>query len=246
MSQETLPNLKLPIGVYVVALLFLLAPLANIVVSFAYSGMANWYHPAEFLALVKTIPAPDAVWLAGTFVSGVALLLRHKSAWSLAVASLVLVLLFNAYRALRLDALSPNLDLVHAQIAFSVGVTLSLLIIGFYARYPYLDRRQQWTFPTAHRYDVKTAVIVHTGGDLAGLTESISSAGLFIRLATPTDVLADKTEVVISLTDLLQLKAIAADIVQFDRDALRLRFKKFGWGARGILEAWLRSKTPPR
>jgi hypothetical protein len=171
-----------------------------------------------------------------------ALLLRHKSAWLIAVTSLIVVLLSNAYRGFTLPELSQNVDLVRAQIAYSVLATLSILVIGFYARYPYLDRRQQWVFPTACRYDVKTAVVIHTGGDLAGLTESISSAGLFIRLARATDVLNGKTDVQITLTDLPWLEGIHAEVVQFDRDILRLRFRHFGWGARGSLEAWLRSR----
>src|SRR3954470_11650891 len=142
MREDTGADLKEPLLVHLVAVVFVLAPVANILVSFARSGMPDWYEPPHFLALVRTIPAADWIWLAGTFISGVALLRRHKSAWLLAVASLVTVLLFNTYRALGLD-FSQNVDLIRAQIIFAVFVALSLLIVGFYARYPYLDRRQR-------------------------------------------------------------------------------------------------------
>jgi PilZ domain-containing protein len=237
-----MPDRKEPFLVYLLAMVFLLAPVANILVSFARSGMADWYHPAEFVALLRTIPAADWIWLAGTFVSGAALLLRHKSAWLLGVASLVVVLLFNTYRALQLD-FSQNVDLIRAQIVFAVFVALSLLIIGLYARYPYLDRRQGWMFPTADRYQIRTPVVVHAALDLTGHTESISTSGLFVRLAAPTDAVRERTTVTLSLTELPRLKEIETEVVQADRDVLRLRFRGLRWGARGLLEGWLRSKA---
>jgi hypothetical protein len=238
--REGQSELKEPLLVYLVALVFVLAPVANILVSFARSGMPGWYHPHAFFALVRTIPAADWLWLAGTFLAGAALLRRHKSAWLLAVASLVVVLLFNTWRALQLD-FSRNVDLIRAQIIFAVAVALSLLIVGFYARYPYLDRRQRWMFPTAHRYPVRTPVIVHADRELRGHTESISSSGLFVRLEQPADALRRGMGLTISLTELPRLLAIGAEVVQADGDVLRLRFKGLRWGARGFLEAWLSS-----
>lgn len=242
MSQEQSSDLKQPIGIYILALLFMLAPIGNIIVSFAGSGVANWYYPDEFIGLVKTIPVMDWLWLCGIFVAGIALLARHKSAWLVAVMSLLIVLAMNTYRAFTIDETVLNPEFVRVQILISILVTFSVLIISFYARFPYLDRRQQWMFPTAHRYDVKTPVIVHTGGDLAGLTESVSTAGIRIRLAKATDALKGKTEVEFTISELADLKVIKAEIIEFSGDVLRLQYKNFGWGARGVLEAWLKSK----
>lgn len=241
MSQDT-SDLKQPIGIYILALLFVLAPLGNIVVSFAGSGVANWYYPGQFIELVKTIPLMDWLWLAGIFIAGISLLKRHKSAWFMAVFALLIVLMMNTYRAFTIDETVLNPDFVRMQILISILVTFSVLIIAFYARYPYLDRRQQWMFPTAHRYDVKTAVVVHTGGDVAGFTESVSTAGIRIRLAKPTEALKGKTEVEFTFSELPDLKVIKAEVVEFSDDVIRLKYKQFGWGARGVLEAWLKSK----
>jgi len=241
MTQET-SDLKQPIGIYILALLFMLAPLGNILVSFAGSGVTNWYYPSEFIELIKTIPAMDWLWLAGIFVAGLALLLRHKSAWMVAVFALLIVLAMNTYRAFTIDETVLNPEFVRVQILISILVTFSVLIIAFYARYPYLDRRQQWMFPTAHRYDVKTPVIVHTGGDLAGLTESISTAGIRIRLAKPAESLKGKTEIEFSFSELPNLKMIKSEVIEFNGEVLRVQYKNFGWGARGVLEAWLKSK----
>jgi hypothetical protein len=97
-------------------------------------------------------------------------------------------------------------------------------------------------FPTAHRYDVKTPVIVHTGGDLVGLTESISTAGIRIRLAKKTESLNGKTTVEFTFSELPDFKVIQADVIEFNGDVLRLKYKNFGWKPRGFLEAWLKSK----
>ncbi|MBS1971892.1 MAG: hypothetical protein JSU04_16395 [Bdellovibrionales bacterium] len=243
MTQDTqTQDLKQPIGIYILALLFMLAPLGNIIVSFAGSGVANWYHPAEFAELVKTIPVADWLWLAGIFIAGLALLMRHKSAWLIAVMALLIVLAMNTYRAFTIDDTVLNPEFVRVQILISILVTFSVLIIAFYARYPYLDRRQQWMFPTAHRYDVKSPVIVHTGGELAGLTESVSTAGIRIRLAKATDSLKGKTEVEFTFSELPGLNKVKAEVIEFSGDVLRLKYKHFGWGARGVLEAWLKSK----
>lgn len=242
MSQEQSSDLKQPIGIYILALLFMMAPLGNILVSFAGSGVTNWYHPAAFFELVKTIPAMDWLWLAGIFVAGFALLVRHKSAWLVAVMALLVVLAMNTYRAFTIDETVLNPEFVRVQILISILVTFSVLIIAFYARYPYLDRRQQWMFPTAHRYDVKTPVIVHTGGNMSGTTESVSTAGIRIRFAKNVEALKGKSEVEFSFVDLPDLKVIKAEVVEFSGDVIRLSYKGFGWGARGVLEAWLKSK----
>lgn len=241
MSQDT-SDLKQPIGIYILALLFMLAPLGNIIVSFAGSGVANWYYPGEFVELVKTIPLMDWLWLAGIFVAGLSLLMRHKSAWLIAVFALLIVLTMNTYRAFTIDETILNPEFVRMQILISILVTFSVLIIAFYARYPYLDRRQQWMFPTAHRYDVKTPVIVRAGGDFAGLTESISTAGIRIRLAKASEALKGKTEVEFTFSEMPDLKVIKAEVIEFGGDVIRLKYKQFGWGARGVLEAWLKSK----
>lgn len=244
MSQDQSSDLKQPVGIYILALLFMLAPLGNIILSFAGSGVDNWYYPREFFELMQTIPVMDWLWLGGIFISGAALLARHKSAWLVAVVALLLVLVMNTYRAFTIDETILNPEFVRVQILVSILVTFSVLIIAFYARYPYLDRRQQWMFPTAHRYDVKTSVVVHTGGDLAGVTESVSTAGIRIRLARTTDALKGITEVEFTFSERPDLKKIKGEVVEFSGDVLRLQYKSFGWGARGVLEAWLKSRKP--
>ncbi len=51
MEKTTHVELKKPIGVIVLAILFILAPLGNIVISFIGSGLQNWYEPIIFFSL---------------------------------------------------------------------------------------------------------------------------------------------------------------------------------------------------
>jgi hypothetical protein len=241
-TAEQRTELKQPIGIYVLAILFMIAPLGNILISFAGSGVEGWWIPREFAQLLMTIPFADWLWLAGIFVAGLALLLRHKSAWLVAVFALMVVLGMNTYRAFTIDENVLNPEFVRVQILVSILVTFSVLIIAFYARYPYLDRRQQWMFPTAHRYDFASPVTVHIAEGLTGTTESISTAGVRIRLPKAIDALKHTEFVDITFNELENTK-VKTEIVEYNGTTLRVRYKGFGWGERGRLEAWLKSKS---
>jgi lysylphosphatidylglycerol synthetase-like protein (DUF2156 family) len=241
MSEQN-SDLRSPVGIYILAVLFLVAPLGNIFFSFAGSGVANWYYPNVFLSLLSTIPVVDWMWLIGIFVAGVALLLRHKLAWMIAVASLFVVLIMNTYRAFTLDETLMTTDFVRMQILISILVTFSVLIIAFYARYPYLDRRQQWMYQTAHRFDAETSVMVHfSGHTMKGRTNSLSTAGARIVFERPSEVLKKETDVDMTLTEIDNMK-IHTEVVEYSGNTLRVRFKDFGWSQRAQLEAWLKSR----
>src|SRR5690349_16315883 len=118
--QEQNTELKAPIGIYILAALFLLAPLGNIFFSFAGSGIENWYHPHIFFNLLSTIPVVDWLWLGGIFIAGIALLMRHKVSWLLAVLVLFIVLAMNSYRAFTLDEAMVSSDFIRVQILVSI------------------------------------------------------------------------------------------------------------------------------
>ena len=236
-------DLRRPVGIYILAILFILAPIGNILISFGGSGVEGWYHPEIFPKLAAEIPLADWLWLFAIFIVGVALLLRHKSAWMAAVIVLLIVLVMNTFRAFNIDESALNAEFVRVQILMSILVTFSVLIIAFYARYPYLDRRQQWMFPTAHRYDVKTSVTVHIAGDVKGVTQSVSSAGVRILMPKVVDALKHAKDLEVSFDEIENFRKVKTEIIEFNGTILRLRFKRFGWGRRGVLEAWLKSKN---
>lgn len=142
--------LKKPTGVFLIAILFILAPFGNILISFAGSGISDWYNPNVFFPFLKTIPGSDWLWLGLLFVTGVLLFRPHKLTWSLAMASLLLILLINAYRVYHVDQNSIDPQFLKVFSVLAIICTLSLLVIAAYFRFPYLDRRTQWTSSQAN------------------------------------------------------------------------------------------------
>lgn len=146
MSSTSLkPQLKTPTGLLILAFLFILAPLGNISLSFMGSGLANWYEPTIFISLLKTVPLIDWIWLSLLFVTGFLLLKPHKLTWSLAIVTLVFVLSINALRVYQADPNSIDPHFLKVFSVIAVVITLAVLTIAFYFRFPYLDRRTKWT-----------------------------------------------------------------------------------------------------
>ncbi len=143
-------TLKKPTGVFLIAILFILAPFGNILISFAGSGVSDWYNPNVFLPFLSTIPSLDWVWLILLFVTGVLLFRPHKLTWSLAIFTLLLILFINAYRVYNIDQNSIDTQFLKVFSMLAVVCTLSLLVIVAYFRFPYLDRRTQWTSSKAN------------------------------------------------------------------------------------------------
>ncbi len=136
--------LKKPTGVYLIAILFLLAPIGNILISFAGSGVGNWYNPNVFIPFLQTIPGLDWLWLALLFITGILLFRPHKLTWSLAIIILLVVLSINAYRVFNIDQNSIDPTFLKVFSVLAVICTLSVLVISAYFRFPYLDRRTKW------------------------------------------------------------------------------------------------------
>lgn len=143
MSQTT--TLKRPIGVYLLAILFLLAPIGNILISFAGSGIQNWYDPSVFFPFLQTIPAWDWAWLILLFITGILLFKPHKLSWTIAIFSLLLILAINIYRVYNVDANSIEPQYLKIFSIIALLCTAGVLVIAFYFRFPYLDRRTKWT-----------------------------------------------------------------------------------------------------
>lgn len=145
LAESSMPQLKKPVAIYFLAVLFLLAPIGNIFISFAGSGVANWYDPSVFIPFMQTIPGLDWAWLGLLFVTGLLLFKAHKLSWTIAILTLLLVLSINIYRVYFVDtnSIAPHFLKIFSVIA--VLCTLGVLVIAFYFRFPYLDRRTEWT-----------------------------------------------------------------------------------------------------
>ncbi len=137
-------TLKKPYGIYFLATLFILAPLGNILISFSGAGIENWYQPQIFYSLMRTITAIDWAWLSLLIITGVFLFKPHKLSWSLAIVTLLIVLGITAFRVFQADTNSIEPHFLKIFSLLSVIITLGVLVIAFYFRFPYLDRRTEW------------------------------------------------------------------------------------------------------
>lgn len=229
--------LKRPTGVYFIAVLFLLAPIGNILISFAGSGVQNWYDVGVLMPFLNTIPAWDWLWLGLLFVTGLLLFFPHKLSWSLAIFTLFLVLGVNAYRLYSVDTNSIDPSFLKVFSVLAIVCTLSVLTIALYFRFPYLDRRANW-FLNEERYSVRTDVIAN---DIKGTTESISYTGCRLNntpdLDFPIGAQVKMKFVEISKTE------VEATVVNKTGAVLRLQFDDVGNDFRQDLGRWLKSRS---
>jgi len=147
--------LKKPVGILLLAFLFILAPIGNVMISFMGSGINNWYQPAIFLSLLSTISILDWTWLVLLVLTGIFLLRPHKLSWTLAIVTLILVLGINAFRLYQMDANSIEPHFLKVFSVLAIVSTLGVLMISFYFRFPYLDKRTKW-FSDEHNQDRRT------------------------------------------------------------------------------------------
>lgn len=143
-DQKQEVKLKKPIAVFVLAFLFILAPIGNIMISFIGSGINQWYQPSIFASLLRTIQIVDWVWLTLLVVTGILLLKPHKLPWTLAIISLSVVLGMNAYRLYMMDGNSIEPHFLKVFSVLAIMTTLGVLMISLYFRFPYLDQRTKW------------------------------------------------------------------------------------------------------
>jgi hypothetical protein len=241
MAQASPLPLKRPFGLILLALFFILAPVGNILISYILSGLGSWRQPWLIIGLLQNISALDWAWLLLVFITGVSLLIAHKTAWTLALISLISVLAINGYRAVNPPA-GANLDYLYYQLGLSSVVTMSGLVIAFYFRYPYLDRRSNWFSVTAQRHAIRTPVQIVAQDIFSGVTESISISGARVLVQRDMGPLtADLQNLDVIFPAIRQLR-ITAEIVQYAGNGLRLKFKNLSTKDKETLKTWIEAQ----
>lgn len=214
--------MKKPIGVYFLAFVFLLAPIGNILLSFAGSGLANWYDPEVFIPLLKTIPATDWVWLGLLFITGILLFKPHKLSWSIALVTLVIVLLINVIRIFQSTDQSIDANYLKVFSILALAITFGVLIIAFYFRFPYLDRRAGFLMNIA-RYEVSLPLTIQVENkDYIGQTTSLSLSGLAAEMNNKDLELKSGGELALKLEQMNS--SLRARVIESKAGVLRLQF----------------------
>jgi len=228
--------LKRPTGVYLVAVLFLLAPFGNILISFAGSGIKNWYRLDIITPFIQSVPAADWIWLGLLFVTGLLLLRPHKLSWSLALFSLVLVLIINAYRLFNVDTNSIDPIFLKVFSVLAIISTLSVLIIAAYFRFPYLDRRSKWLSTAYQRLDIRTGVLVN---GIKAATESVSNAGCRLSFDKPCEF--RKSDIInLKFVELSQIET-EAEVIEKLEFGIRIEFRNSSSKFKQDLDLWLKT-----
>lgn len=233
-------ELKKPTGVYLLAVLFLLAPIGNLLLSFAGSGISNWKDPSVLYSLLQTVSPLDWLWLSLLIVTGILLLRPHKASWSMAIFTLLLVLAINFYRAGSGEF--GNVGYAHWQILFSSVATAVVLVMAFYFRFPYLDRRARWFIPAAQRYEIRTPVEVVAQDIFFGITESVSVSGVRVRLQRDMGPIASQIRYMDVIFPEMRNLKVKTLVVQYSDNVLRLKFKELRGKDLTYLKEWLRSQ----
>ena len=233
----TTTALKKPIGVYVLAFLFLLAPAGNIFISFAGSGLDNWYNPTVLMAFLQSIPALEWIWLGLLFITGILLFRPHKLSWSVAIFTLLLILFINAYRLYQVDTNSIDPIFLKVFSLLAIICTLSVLVIAFYFRFPYLDRRANW-LSNMQRVDIRTSVLC---SGTAAITESLSSSGCLIAFEAESQ-LKKNDKVNLKFPEISNLEIQGIVVENLDRCA-RFEFQDLNAQFKQDLSKWLKGRV---
>lgn len=237
-------ELKKPIAIYLLASCFLLAPIGNILTSLIMQRVPNWYKPNVFYNLLKVIPPTDLFWLGLVFVCGLFLLKAHKLSWSFAIFAMMVVLGMNIYK-MYYFAQTEQSGLIKTQIALSIFFTTAVLLISFYFRYPYLDRRTTW-LSTSSRMDVDIPVeLVFSKSHEVyyGVIENISMSGSRIHLNThvPAILFLEKIasdKAYLKMKDLNDI-ALEVELVKIENQNLRLRFKNLSDNDKAMISNYM-------
>jgi hypothetical protein len=170
---------KAPIGVYILAGLYLLSPIGNILMSIRALGEPKWYEISVALPFLPSITFANWLWLVSIFIAGIFLVLRHKWSWILAILILPISILFNYLNSRAYGSFSSA-----STIGFLSCITAGVVISYF--RYPYLDRRENWW--TLHqRFNVDFPAQVTVDAETAeppvqGIAKNLSLTGTYIEL----------------------------------------------------------------
>lgn len=228
--------LKKPMGVYLLAILFLLAPIGNVIISFAGSGVSNWYDLSVLTVFLQSIPALEWIWLTLLFITGVLLFRPHKLSWSVAIFTLLVILSLNAYRLYNIDTNSIDPVFLKVFSLLAIICTLSVLVIAFYFRFPYLDRRTGW-LTSPKRVDIRTSVFC---SGTNAITESLSLSGSRFSFDQPNTL--KKNDLVTLKFPEISTQEVQASVLESLEFGARVEFNNSEGPFKHDLMRWLKSR----
>lgn len=170
--------LKTPIAVFVLGTLFLVAPFGNFLIALFNNNIPEWYWPSTWVEYIPRIALASWIWFGLLLAAGIALLIPRKFSWALAIFVLLYTIVY--------DLTFPNIPgkVVSYTNWISAGCTASIVIVLFYFRFPYLDRRDRW-WGIATRYNTNFQARIEGTKDLVTVL-NLSKSGALLRFHDST------------------------------------------------------------
>jgi hypothetical protein len=181
MKNPKVFQLKKPVLVWIVGCCYLIAGPATLIQIAVFEHIAKWYDPSVWLNIFAQMSFLDQAVCAAAPVAGMSLLIQRKRSWVLAIAVLLGALVQNIY------CIVSGEELLYP-IAIPMIANSAVLIVFYYFRFPYLDRRDRIFSGLTKRYPIEMPVTIdqHKGV----LAKSISTAGCNL-VFTPKQKLPD-------------------------------------------------------
>lgn len=167
-------GLKKPIIVWFLGFCFLLAPLGNMLFSLYSLGYDDWYGPQRWAWLLSSVGLQDLVFFFLILLAGVALFFQTKTSWFVAVIVLLIVAATGFLDSIK-SAPGNKME------AWTLLSNLAILIVLFYFRYPYLDKRDHVFEGIRGRFPVEIPVQIE-GAPVEAAIDNISAVGCHIRV----------------------------------------------------------------
>lgn len=195
---------------------------------FGLASLIFGYHNVVFSAF-------DGGVLVFFFLGGFCLILQRKIFWFVSIAILFLVAIANLYRS---SVLAGQMETFDYQFMLSSGVLLSIGLISYYYRFPYLDSRDTGLFGIAHRFTAQMPAQLDQKH--SGQVISVSISGVLFRLQDKIEGLEVGDRLKLSVAD-LALNDIAVEVRGILGDRLRLKFIWLGFSQFRNLKARLQT-----
>lgn len=233
-EAPTIPKfqLKRSLLIYTLAVAFLVSPFINLASALKMGGHLQWYNPAIWYELFEQVSLMEKLILIGIAISGCGLFLQRKWSWSASVFILILISVYNLFLA---DSEGSSFAGVRGLNFF---VNSSILLVFYFFRFPYLDKRDHIFSGYARRFIVNLPVQVD-GADC--IMMNISKSGCFLQATEAKDRFQKDQEIKIHFPE-GDVQAKVLRIVDF---GVGCQFVHMNSEQRGLIKRFIKKFSQP-
>jgi hypothetical protein len=211
MRESKTFKLEKPIAVWFLGGCFIVSPFANMAIPLFLGNIPNWYLPRLWFGLFTQQDILQQILLATVPLAGFSLLIQRKTSWAFAVGILFAGCVQNmhAYFSMNPLLISATGPLI---------LNCCVLIIFYYFRFPYLDRRDHILHGTSDR--LPCAVPVSLGQSHGLSSVNLSSTGCLLMFPKGHALPAVDASIQIQLDDF----SVECRVLRQQKNACAVRF----------------------